>query len=125
MREAIGGTWLLYFFFIIVFVYVAFIAVIMNYASAYRTNNYIISTVESLEGNVNWDNVKVDVKNKYAYTSNIGYCCTTNSKGDTVYRIQTYVAFDIPLLTADLKIPITTDSKTIYDGTCNVNDLCK
>lgn len=124
MREAIGGTWLLYFFFTLIFMYVAFIAVIMNYASAYRTNNYIISTVENLEGNVDLDEIKLDVKNRYGYMSDIGYCCTTNNRGDTVYQIKTYVAFDIPMITADLKIPITTDSKTIYNGVCNASDLC-
>ncbi len=125
MREAIGGAWLLYFFFALIFIYVAFIAVIMNYASAYRTNNYIISNVENLEGNVDWSSIKNDVKNKYGYTSDIGYCCTINNRNNVVYRIQTYVYFDIPMLTADIKIPITTDSKTIYNGVCNINDLCK
>ena len=125
MREAVGGTWLLYFFFIFIFVYVAFIAVIMNYASAYRTNNYIISSVENLEGNVKWDTLKVDIRNKYGYNSDIGYCCNTNSNNGVVYRIQTYVYFDIPMLNTDVKIPITNDSKTVYGGKCEVSNRCK
>lgn len=123
MREVIGGTWLLYFFFALIFIYVAFIAVIMNYASAYRTNNYIISTLENVEGNANWDSIKSNVRNKYNYVGDIGYCCMTNNKG-VVYRIKTYINFDIPMITADIKIPITNDSLTVYNGVCEPNDYC-
>lgn len=125
MREAIGGTWLLYFFLIFIFVFVAFIAVIMNYASAYRTNNYIISTVENLEGNVDWNNVKLNIKNRFNYDGDIKFCCNKNISSGVVYRVSTYVKFDIPMLGVDLKIPITTDSMTISKGTCNPSDLCK
>lgn len=125
MREAVGGTWLLYFFFIFIFVYVAFIAVIMNYASAYRTNNYIVSTVENLEGNVDWNTIKLDVKNKYSYTDNIGYCCKKNSLAGVVYQVQTYINFEIPLINTDIRIPITNDSKTVYGGVCETRDLCR
>mgnify|MGYP003298712973 CR=1 FL=1 len=67
----------------------------MNYASAYRTNNYIVSTVENLEGNVDWNTVKLDVKNKYSYNGEIGYCCNINSLSGTVYQVKTYInAYD-------------------------------
>lgn len=125
MREAVGGTWLLYFFFVFIFVYVAFMAVIMNYASAYRTNNYIVSNVENMEGNVNWTTLKNEVRSKYSYTGNIGFCCTKNSMDGVVYRIQTYVMFEVPLINTDIKIPITNDSKTIIEGKCASADICR
>lgn len=125
MREAVGGTWLLYFFFIFIFVYVAFIAVIMNYASAYRTNNYIVSYVENMEGNIDLNTVKNDVKTKYGYMDNIGFCCRESISEGVVYQIQTYITFDIPLFGFDIRIPITNDSKTVYGGLCDNSDVCR
>ena len=126
MREAVGGTWLLYFFFIFIFIYVAFIAIIMNYASAYRTNNYIVSAVENHEGWDDTNKIKADVRNLYGYTGDIRYCCIENSSNGVVYRVQTYINFELPLISTEFKIPITTDSKTIYgpDAYCNPNDVC-
>ena len=125
MREAVGGTWLLYFFFIFIFVYVAFIAVIMNYASAYRTNNYIVSYVENMEGNVDWNVVKSEVRTKYDYMGDIGFCCSKSSSEGVLYQVETYITFDIPLIGADIKIPITNDSKTVYGGLCDNSDVCR
>lgn len=126
MREAIGGTWLMYFFFIFIFIYVAFIAVIMNYASAYRTNNFIVSYVENFEGDMDdrWDAIKSEVRSKYAYNGDIGYCCSKGSNG-AVYSVQTYVSFEIPLIVGNVDIPITTTSKTIYGGVCESINYCK
>jgi len=125
MREAVGGTWLLYAFLVFIFVYVAFIAVIMNYASAYRTNNYIVSTVENMEGNVEWDSVKSNIRAKYGYNGDIGFCCKQSAADSVVYQIQTYITFNVPLLGVDLKIPITNDSKTVYGGLCDSNNVCR
>ena len=124
MREAIGGTYLFWGFLFVIFVYVAFIAVIMNYASAYRTNNYIVSEVENLEGNVTWRSVKNTVRNAYNYADNVGFCCSKNASGGVVYKVETYIDFEIPLLTVKFRIPITNESKTIYNGTCNYSDYC-
>ena len=131
MREAVGGTWLIYFFFTFVIIYVSFIAFVMNYASAYRTNNYIVSELEKSEGKVNWGDgssqssnadqgLYGDVKNKYGYTGKIGCSCERNGDA-TVYKVTTYVAFDLPFF-GEISLPgISTDSKTVYNGQCTGN----
>lgn len=118
MREAIGGTWLLYFFFIFVFIYIAFMAVIMNYASAYRTNNYIVSKLEEYEGNIAKDTLKREVMTKYKYSDQIDISCSVNSVG-TVYKVKTYIMFTMPLMDIKFKTAITNESKSVYMGLCD------
>ena len=133
MREAVGGTWLIYFFFTFVIIYVSFIAFVMNYASAYRTNNYIVSQLENNEGRVNWGDgtqssntdqgIYGQVKNKYGYIGKIGCSCQKNGDA-TVYKVTTYVSFDLPFL-GEVSLPgISTDSKTVYNGQCS-NNSCR
>ena len=54
MREA--DWWfiiILYYDFGFIFIYIVFIAVIMNYAATYRASNYVITALEESEGEVN------------------------------------------------------------------------
>ena len=128
MREAIGGSWILYIFFVIIFIFVCFMAFVMNYASAYRTNNYIISAFEQYEGNqtiLTKSNLQKAVKQNYGYTGDISCCCESLSNGaGVVYKIKTYVEFEVPLI-GTFPIGITTDSKTVYNGVCtSTNQFC-
>ena len=119
MREAIGGSWILYIFFVILFVFVCFMAFVMNYASAYRTNNYIVSKVEQYEGNVVKSNLQSEVKSAYGYTGDIQ--CTCKDLGNdlgSVYTVKTFVTFELPLIDT-FNIGITTDSKTVYNVKCS------
>ena len=50
MREVIGGTWLTQLVIVIMFVFVAFLALSMNYSKAFRVKNEVISFVEKNEG---------------------------------------------------------------------------
>ena len=53
MREAVGGSLLFYIMIGFIFIYIVFIAVIMNYAATYRASNYVITALEESEGEVN------------------------------------------------------------------------
>ena len=53
MREAIGSSWLIYLVIIFIMIYVFFIAFIMNYASAYRAANYVVTQIENCQGKMN------------------------------------------------------------------------
>ena len=120
MREAVGGTLLFYIIITFLFVYVIFIGVIMNYASTYRTNNYIVSIIEENEADINvtgYDFLQ-NIQNNYHYNGQIDYCCLDNSNG-SVYRVKTYVAFELPLISLNLKLPITMETKTIYGISCS------
>lgn len=49
MREAFGGVFMIRLFLIFLFIYVAFSAVSLNYAKAFRVKNSVISYVEENE----------------------------------------------------------------------------
>ena len=125
MREAIGGSMLLYILIPILFLIVGFIAFIMNYASAYRASNYLITQIETCDADlVNCEHsshteMAEYVRTKYHYTRGINYCYIENNKG-TVYRVTLWVSFDIPLIGDNVfKFPVKTESRTIYNVSGN------
>ena len=77
MREAIGGSLLFYMIIPMIFLFVAFIGFIMNYASIYRAGNYIFTQIETCDANMdNCSHIKKDdmeevVRNKYGYNGPI------------------------------------------------------
>ena len=50
MREAIGGTWITQLVIVFMFVFVAFLALSMNYSKSFRIKNEVLSFVEKNEG---------------------------------------------------------------------------
>ncbi len=128
MREAVGGTLLTYIIIPIIILLIVFIAFIMNYASAYRAANYIVTQIETCNANMggcssdgkdkNLDTIKEDVKNKYGYIGDINYCCYDNAKG-SVYKTTVYVAFDLPMWKQVPVFSVKSESKTIYGVSCS------
>lgn len=53
MRETIGGTWITQLVIIFMFVFVAFLALSMNYSKAFRVKNEVLDFVEKNEGITN------------------------------------------------------------------------
>ena len=47
MREAIGGAWLYYIFVVMIMFIVSFLAIFLNYMTAYRANNHLISVQDN------------------------------------------------------------------------------
>ena len=50
MRDAVGGTFMIYVFLIFLAVYITFTAVALNYAKAFRVKNSVIDIIEQNEG---------------------------------------------------------------------------
>jgi hypothetical protein len=50
MRDAFGGTFMMYFIIIFVVLYVTFLSVALKYLQAYRVKNEIINYIEQYEG---------------------------------------------------------------------------
>ena len=133
MREAIGGSLLYYIIIPIIFLFIVFTAFIMNYASAYRASNYVISQIETCDADMNncnhsnLDSIKEYVKNKFHYNSEINgmnFCYIQNNKG-TIYRVNMGVFFDLPLFGRIGVYNVVSESKTIYnlfEGTNSVFD---
>lgn len=92
MRESIGGTMLMMIVFGFLAVYIGFMAVIINYARAYRTKNSMISYIERNEGVNGIDSAFPGL---FAGSSKSEICSVDN--GDTVYfRVKVPVRFDLP-----------------------------
>lgn len=50
MRDAVGGTFMMYVFLVFLAVYITFVAVAFNYARAFRVKNKVIDIIEQNEG---------------------------------------------------------------------------
>ena len=117
MREAFGGTILFYVILGFLAVYIIFIGLIMNYAATYRASNYVLTSLEESEANVDLSTLKSNLA-KLNYHNGLDVCCSNNNNG-SVYSIRTYVQFDLPILDLDLKFEIKNDTKTIYGVKCS------
>ena len=121
MREPVGGSVLFMIILGFIAVYIVFIAVIMNYAATFRASNYVLTTIEETEGNVNYQTLKEALERQH-YHNALNVTCSQNSNG-AVYKITTYVAFEVPLLGVDLTLAINNETKTIYGENCKPNPL--
>lgn len=143
MREAFGGAFTIRLMLIFLAVYVAFIAVALNYAKAFRVKNKVIDIIEQNEGITDFNDTsdgspigKIDTylgtvgyfvnldpsklsnnlgENKYCY--NRGYCIElfSNANGE-YYKVTTYIRIDLPFkLTGDggISIPIMGETRKI------------
>ena len=117
MREAFGGTILFYVILGFLAVYIVFIGLIMNYAATYRASNYVLTSLEESEANVDLSTLKSNLA-KLNYHNGLDVCCSNTNNG-SVYSIKTYVQFDLPILDLDLKLKINNDTKTIYVVKCS------
>lgn len=118
MREAMGGSWLIYMVITFLIIYVFFMSFVMNYASAYRASNYVISTIEEYEGEISMDVLNETVRERYKYHNGFSTpVCCDNSNG-SVFKLTATVDFELPLINIDLQIPIKTETKTIYGVSC-------
>ncbi len=89
----------------------------MNYAATYRASNYVLTSLEESEANVDLSTLKSNLA-KLNYHNGLDVCCSNTNNG-SVYSIKTYVQFDLPILDLDLKLKINNDTKTIYGVKCS------
>lgn len=118
MRDAFGGVFTMNLFLVFIFIYVAFTAVSLNYARAFRVKNSIIDFIEQNEitdldeyFGQNWtDKTKLDQildDAGYHKTCSITTEITTDEGTGYCYR-------GIVILKMDEQKVQGTDSKTIY-----------
>ena len=121
MREATGGSLLLYLIIPIIFLFIVFIGFIMNYASAYRSANYVVTQLETCGGSLDscghtsLSDVKEYIKNKYHYLDDINVSCTPNAKG-IVCQVSLGVKFEFPIIGGVNIYTVKAETKTIYDN---------
>ena len=143
MREAFGGTFTIQLILVFLAIYIAFIAVALNYAKAFRVKNQIINLIEQNEGidNTDWTDQSgvigkintylgqmsyyVDL-NKISNNNNDnlhcyenGYCIEEYSLNSTdgidsvYYKVTTYVKIDLQVFRLNFTIPITGETRKI------------
>lgn len=126
MREAVGGSLLLYLIIPIIAIFIVFIGFIMNYASAYRAANYIVTQIESCQGysdcKSNWS--KEYVSNKYHYAGPATVTCRTidGVANSVIYDVQLQVVFDLPILGNINAYSVRSETKSMRNNTCADGD---
>ena len=132
MREAIGSSWLFYLLIIFLLIYVFFMAFVMNYASAYRAANYVVTQIEvcQAENNVDCEGKDVDalreaIRVKYHYVDSktsggMSICCIDNGNG-SVYRVTLPIDFDVPFIGGISALKVKAETKTINNKTCRAS----
>ena len=122
MREAVGGSLLLYLIIPIIIIFIVFIGFIMNYASAYRAANYIVTQIETCQGRSdcksNWSTEVVS--NKYHYVGPATVSCrsvdgVTNA---VVYDVNLKVVFDLPIIGSFNAYSVKSETKSMHNNTC-------
>ncbi len=130
MREALGGSLLLYLIIPIIVLFIFFIAFIMNYASAYRAANYVVTQIENCQGHtdcLDMEKVTETVRKTYKYivpnNGIVPVCYIRNSSSKTVnsyvYRVSLPVSFDLPLISSINTITVKAETKTINNVPSN------
>ena len=118
MREAFGGSILFYILITFLIAYVFFMSFVMNYASAYRASNYAISKIEEYEGNFDINTISDTVSDVYRYTNGFSEPICCDNRNGSVYKLKATVDFELPLVSFSIKIPVNTETKTIYGVSC-------
>ena len=117
MREAVGGTMLMYIVFGFLLIYIFFMAVVINYGRVFRVKNSLISYIENQEGFKSAEDVQ-NLKshaNSLGYTGDIDICYTegSSSKKTKYFSVQVYIYFQLPMVSQSIKIPITGTTSAI------------
>ncbi len=140
MREAFGGTFTIQLILLFLAIYIAFIAVALNYAKAFRVKNQIINIIEQNEGfdfdnsaegsaqneiqkylgrvsyYVNLTNIKNNNINDNYKCYSEGYCVEKMGSTDiegTYYKVTTYVNIDMQVFNLKFTIPIQGETRKI------------
>ena len=140
MKEAVGGTFMIYVLLIFIAVYITFVAVALNYAKAFRVKNSVIDIIEQNEGmnddelndiNKSGDTItKINERlkdyNYYITLSDIyldkyndytcferGYCISKVGDIREYYRVVTFVQLSIPFIDFNITIPIRGETRVI------------
>ena len=130
-----GGALLIKLVMFFIVIYVAFLAIAINYSITFRVKNQIINLIEEYEGyelaassiDKYISSVGYYKSNKNLgvnYNSDInttcqteGYCITKLSSDRCYYyKVTAYVTFDFPIIGQIMNFPVSGETKVIYKG---------
>ena len=93
MRQAIGSTWIMQLVIVFMLIFVAFLALTINYTKAYKIKNELLSMIEKYEGPNSGEDHSISIINNYLKYN--GYhsvgTCSDDSFGSTSLDSSTLV----------------------------------
>ena len=129
MKDAVGSSILFYIILIFLAIFIVFIAFIMNYATAYRASNYVVTMIERYEGAVDIGSQNSDANEETLYGAlkvrnyynSLEVSCLENANGP-VYKVITTIPFKLPIIEVSLDIKVQNETKTIYGKNIKCNN---
>lgn len=123
MRESVGGAMQMYVVMFILFVFIMFLASVVQYARVYKIKNTIINEIEKNEGipSIAWlastDRNNPGLLKSEGYSIDNGYEVCKHSFGDrgAYYNIELYATFSF--LSLKIEVPIKGETRLIETGT--------
>jgi len=115
MREAVGGSLILYLIIPIIIIFIFFIGFVISYAAAYRSANYLVTEMEKCDAagsSCSIAGIKSNLRSKYHYTGDVECSCTKNARG-YVCGVTLYVGMEIPLLGEFNPFSVKSETKTL------------
>ncbi len=96
MREAIGGTWLTQLVIGFMLIFVAFLALSLNYTKAFKIKNELLTIIEKKEGLTDGSNGSIAIINNYLKANNYG---VTKSCEEGSYGVSDLNSYSAELVT--------------------------
>ena len=124
MREAVGGTMLMYIVVVFLIVYIIFMSVVINYGRVFRVKNALISKIENDEGITNVEDLKSKAAEMGYVNQRIEVCYTSGKNNYDYYSVRVYIYFGLPMVKDGVIIPISGQTSAIKrpKGKSNTND---
>lgn len=100
MRSAIGGTWITQLVIVFMLIFVAFLALSLNYTKAFKVRNQLMTIIEQQEGVTSGDDGSIALMNNYLKGN--GYSVMRTCAIDS-YGVTNLNSSSIELVTNDKK----------------------
>lgn len=142
MRDAVGGTFMIYVFIVFLTIYITFVAVAFNYARAFRVKNKVIDIIEQNEGIRDYQNTSGAIGDIDYYLNEVsyrvngiddntnacngfnyinktrGYCINeyntvVDGMSAKYYKVVTFVRLELPFLDLGFTIPVKGETRKI------------
>jgi len=135
MKDSVGSTVLIQIFVVFMVVFIILMASILNYTKTFRIKNQVVNIINRHGGYTS--DAREEIKDYISKSSIYGQCVllegtndfgssTTDrceikeykvkdAVGGSYYKVRVYVTFMFPLIKETLQIPITGETKRIYD----------
>ncbi len=142
MKDSVGSTVLMKIFVVFMVVYIILMASILNYTKTFRIKNQIINIINRQGGynasarqeiadyieksSMYMECTLLEGSNDFGSDPNNKKCeikeyVVEDAAGGRYYKVKVYVTFQFPLIKQTLQIPITGETKRLFDAESDPN----